>query len=156
MEENINNEKAVNLAYNPATLAYFGDAVYELLVRRFVIADGNVKAAQLNNKARCFVTACAQSKAIDIILPMLTETELAAYKSGRNSNAARVPKNASAAEYRRATGLEVLFAKLWLEGKMDRLDELFGLIVEGHDDINKTKEGGNDDERACRAGGKDL
>ena len=131
MEENISGKETVNLAYNPATLAYFGDAVYELLVRRFVIADGNVKAAQLNDRARCFVTACAQSKAVDKILPLLTESELAAYKTGRNSNAARVPKNASAAEYRRATGLEVLFAKLWLEGETDRINQLIEVIAEG-------------------------
>lgn len=156
MEENINSERAVNLAYNPATLAYFGDAVYELLVRRFVIADGNVKAGQLNNRARCFVTACAQSKAVDTILPLLTESELAAYKTGRNSNAARVPKNASVSEYRKATGLEVLFAKLWLTGETDRINQLFQAIVEGTYDVNEIKEGGNADERTCGAGGKDF
>ncbi|MDD2268468.1 MAG: ribonuclease III domain-containing protein [Eubacteriales bacterium] len=117
--------------YSPAALAYLGDAVYEILVRKYIVGNGDVKASTLNDKARVFVTACAQSAAVDIITPMLSETELAIYKSGRNLNSAKAPRAATVGEYRRATGLEVLFGYLYLSEKQERADELFDAIVKG-------------------------
>lgn len=110
---------------NGSALAYLGDAVIELMVREKIVLATNAAAGELNELARACVTASAQSAAVERILPILTEEETAVYKKGRNLNGTSIPKNASAGEYRRATGLEVLFAALYLENKKERLDELF-------------------------------
>ena len=64
------------------------------------------------------------------MLPLLTEEELAFYKRGRNAHVHQVPKNATYAQYARATGLECLFGALYLTGQLDRLNELFILTME--------------------------
>lgn len=108
-----------------AALAYLGDAVIELMVRAKIVMTIKGNAGQLNEAAREYVTAHAQSVAVERILDKMTEAETAIYKRGRNLNGSAIPKRSSAAEYRRATGLEVLFAALYLENKNDRLRELF-------------------------------
>ena len=71
-----------------------------------------------------FVTAAKQSKAVENMLPLLTETETEIYKRGRNAKS-RVPKSASPADYRRSTGMECLFGYLYLSGNNERIKELF-------------------------------
>lgn len=108
-------------------LAYFGDAVVELLAREHMIKAGIAGVGALNKEAMKYVKATAQSKALERILPHLTEKEIAAYKRGRNNHVSAVPKSASACEYRRATGFEALFAMLWLSGEEARARELFAI-----------------------------
>ncbi len=109
-------------AQSAASLAYLGDAVLEVLVRRRVIADG---AAHPSEAALAYVTAAAQSDAAERILPLLTEEEKAQYKRGRNCVHANVPKKATVAQYRRATGFEALFGYLYLLGESERIMYLF-------------------------------
>ena len=107
-------------------LAYLGDCVFELCVRTYLVRDcGYTTSAHLNREALRFVCAAAQSKAMDVIEPILTPEELAVFKRGRNMGHGQVPKNASVKDYRRATGMEVLFGHLALSGKEDRLQALF-------------------------------
>lgn len=80
----------------------------------------------LHSKALLFVRASEQSKAVQNMLPYLTEAELDIYKRGRNAKS-RVPKSSSVADYRRATGMECLFGYLYLSEKNDRIKELFGI-----------------------------
>ena len=108
-------------------LAYFGDAVVELLTREKMLKDGIGGVGKLNRTALSYVQATAQSKALDNIYPLLTEEELSAFKRGRNNHVGAIPKSASAVEYRRATGFEALFAHLWLSGQETRARELFAL-----------------------------
>lgn len=108
-------------------LAYFGDAVIELLVREKLLKDGIGGVGKLNRSALAYVQATAQSRALDNILPLLSEDELAAFKRGRNNHVGAIPKSASAVEYRRATGFEALFAHLWLSGNEARARELFAI-----------------------------
>ena len=126
-EERISENAAHVTAYGSAAMAYFGDAVFELLVRRRLIETGISDAGKLNRLAAEYVRAGAQSKAMGRIEGCLSELELAEYKRGRNASGLKVPKSARAVEYRRATGLEVLFAGLFLRGEYDRIDELFGI-----------------------------
>ena len=104
-----------------ASLAYLGDAVLEVMVRERLVLDGK---GDINKRALEYVTAVSQSKAVEKILPMLTEDELAVYKRGRNSTHT-APKSATRAEYSRATGLECVFAYLHLAGERERMQELF-------------------------------
>lgn len=87
---------------------------------------GNIPPEQLHAKALLFVCAGAQSKAVENILPVLSDEELEIYKRGRNAKS-RVPKSASAIDYRRATGLECLFGYLYLCGRQKRARELFDI-----------------------------
>ena len=110
-----------------AALAYLGDSVLELLTREHLVASGLSTAAHLNKAAALFVTAPAQAEAMKKILPVLTEEESAVFRRGRNNVHSNVPKRASVSEYRAATGMEALFAYLYLTDKTARARELFAI-----------------------------
>ena len=110
-----------------AALAYLGDSVLELLTREQLVASGLSTAAHLNKAAANFVTAPAQAEAMKKILPVLTEEESAVFRRGRNNVHTNVPKRASVSEYRIATGMEALFAYLYLQGNTARARELFAI-----------------------------
>ncbi|MBE6707701.1 MAG: ribonuclease III [Ruminococcaceae bacterium] len=109
-----------------ASLAYIGDAVWELIVRQRLTTSPS-GAGHPGNYALPFVTAAAQSAALARIEDTLTEEETAVYKRGRNCVHGNVPKSASPVDYRRATGLEALMGHLWLCGKFERAVELFNI-----------------------------
>ncbi len=111
--------------YNPLILAYMGDSYFETLAREYLIGDGNVKVASLNDASKKIVTASSQSVFVEHLLPLLSDEELAIYKSGRNAKSAHRSKSASAVDYRRATGLECLYGYFWLCGQHERARELF-------------------------------
>ena len=113
-----------------AALAYLGDSVLELCVREMLVNRGVSSAKNLNSAALLFVKAEAQADAIMKILPILTEEENAAYRRGRNIGHTNVPKSATVAQYRMATGFESLFGYLKLLGRQDRINELFNLAYE--------------------------
>ena len=107
-------------------LAYLGDSVLEVCVRTYLVAErGLSTSAHLNRASLDFVRAAAQSEAVGRMEPFLTEEEAAVYRRGRNMGHGNVPKSASVAEYRRATGMEVLFGYLSLTGQSQRIDYLF-------------------------------
>ena len=109
-------------------LAYLGDSVLEVCVRTYLVEErGLSTSAHLNRASLDFVRASAQSQAIGRIEPHLTEEEALVYRRGRNTGHGSVPKSASVAEYRRATGMEVLFGYLSLTGQTQRITQLFRL-----------------------------
>jgi len=111
-------------------LAHIGDAVYELLVRSWLCANGKSTSKGLHRETVGYVNAPAQAKAVAEIFDKLTQEEQTAFKRGRNAKVNSVPKNAELSQYHAATGLETLFGYLYLKGEKDRINELFGLIVE--------------------------
>lgn len=114
-------------------LAHIGDGVFELLVRTHLCQSGLAKSGNLHKATVAMVSAPAQAKFLDRILPRLSEEEQAVYRRGRNAHVHAVPKNATHAEYAKATGLEALLGYLWLSGAQDRIGELFSLGLEdGH------------------------
>ena len=108
-------------AYSPLTLAYLGDAVYELVIRSVVVERANRSAYDLHKEAVKYVKAQAQAKIIEALLELLTEEELAVYKRGRNAKSYTMAKNATMSDYRKATGLEALMGFLYLSGQTKRL-----------------------------------
>lgn len=108
-----------------SALAYLGDSVIELCVREYLVSLGISSSAALNEKALLFVRASAQAEAVKRIIPLLEEEEDAAFRRGRNIGHTNTPKSASVAEYRMATGMEALFGWLHVNGKFDRINELF-------------------------------
>ena len=114
-------------------LAHIGDAVYELLCRSWLCAHGGQTLKRLHHESVALVKAPAQAKFADRLLPHLTEEETAVYRRGKNAHTHAAPKSATPQEYAKATGLETLFGALYLEGKTDRLNELFYIIMEEED-----------------------
>lgn len=108
-------------------LAYLGDCVLELCVRRHLVETGLSTSAHLNAAALDFVRAPAQAEAMKRLLPHLSETEEAYFRRGRNMGHSNVPKRATVSEYRAATGMETLFGYLHLCGQNERINQLFRL-----------------------------
>ena len=79
------------------SLAHVGDAVYELLVRSYLARHGQSRVVDLHRATVAMVRASAQAKASAALLPMLTESERAVYRRGRNSHVNSVPRGASKA-----------------------------------------------------------
>lgn len=111
-------------------LAYLGDGVYELMVRTWLCLHGKATNKGLHRAALDYVSAPAQARRVQKILPVLTQEEQDTFRRGRNSYTSTVPKGASVAQYHAATALEALFGWLYLRGETDRLNELFTLMME--------------------------
>lgn len=107
--------------YSPLTLAYIGDAIYDLVIRTTVVERGNRSANDLHKKTVAYVNARVQAKMIDALENELTEEEMAVYHRGRNAKSYTAAKNASIIEYRKATGLEALCGYLYLQGQQERM-----------------------------------
>lgn len=121
--------------YSPLALAFLGDSVYEIMVRRHILLSANMPASKLHSLKIKRVCAAYQAAAIEHILPKLTEKELSIYKRGRNAEVNSVPKNGNASDYHKATGFEALFGYLHLTGEENRLNELFDLIIQADEKL---------------------
>ena len=115
-------------AYSPNILAFYGDSVYEVLVRKRVVMRHQTNAGRLHDLAVERVRASYQSEAVNVIEPLLDEREADILRRGRNAGGISVPKSAKPSEYRRATALEALFGYLALCGRDERAAELFEAI----------------------------
>lgn len=111
-------------SYSPLTLAYIGDAVYEVVIRTLVISDGNTQVNKLHKRASYYVKANIQAELIKLLMEELTEEELHYYKRGRNAKSYTSAKNASIGDYRMATGFEALVGYLYLTNQSTRMIEL--------------------------------
>ena len=112
-------------------LAHLGDAVFEVMVRSWVCVHGTAKIKDLHKQTVRYVTAPAQAELTQKILPILSEEETDVFRRGRNAAPHSIPKAASRGQYQTATALEALFGWLWLQGRTDRLNELFAAMMEG-------------------------
>ena len=118
------------LSMSSLGLAHLGDGVFEVMVRSWLCLRGKARPRDLHRATVKYVTAPAQAAAIERLLPILTEQEADVYRRGRNTAPHSVPKAASRAQYQSATGLEALFGWLYLQGRTDRLNELFQCVME--------------------------
>lgn len=113
---------------SPLTLAFFGDSVYEVLVRRKIVMEGSRPSAELHKLSVRMVRASFQAMAYDLLLPTLSEDETDILKRGRNVTGLNAPKSSNQAEYHKATAIEALFGFLSLTGQDDRIEELFAAV----------------------------
>lgn len=111
-------------SYSPLTLAYIGDAVYDLIIRTVVVERANRPAGQLHHITVKYVSASAQAEIVQALMEEFTEEEQAVYRRGRNSKPHTMAKNASAGDYLKATGFEAVLGYLYLNDRMDRILEL--------------------------------
>ena len=111
-------------------LAHMGDAVFEVLVRTWLCAHGKATGRGLHQATIALVRAESQAEKAERLLPLLSEEELAVFKRGRNAQVHSVPAHASRAQYSEATALEALLGWLWLQGRTERINELFCGMME--------------------------
>ncbi len=111
-------------SYSSLTLAYLGDAVYEVFVRTKLTQNGDKKVNRLHKEAKNFVSAKAQCQIVEVLLNNLTPDETDIFKRGRNTKVNTKAKNADFKEYHNATGFEALLGYLYLSGNQDRLQQL--------------------------------
>ncbi|OGX68246.1 MAG: ribonuclease III [Paenibacillus sp. RIFOXYA1_FULL_44_5] len=114
---------------NPLVLAYVGDALYEVVVRQYVISQNNHRSNHLHKEAVKFVSAKAQAKTLERWMPLLTEEEKGVVKRGRNAKSNTVPKNADVLDYRHSTAFECLIGYLYYQGNITRLNELLDIAL---------------------------
>ena len=119
------------LSLSSLGLAHLGDSVFEVMVRSWLCLHGKAKAKDLHRATVHYVAAPAQAERAERILPLLTQEEADVCRRGRNTAPHSVPKAATRAQYQAATGLEALFGWLYLQGRTDRLNELFSIMMEG-------------------------
>lgn len=117
------------LAMSSLGLAHLGDSVFEVMVRAWIALHGKAKPKDLHRATVAYVSAPAQAAAMETLLPQLSEEEADVYRRGRNTAPHSIPKAASRAQYQAATGLEALFGWLYLQGRTQRLNELFEIIM---------------------------
>ena len=117
--------------YNGLSLAYIGDAVFEIYVRKHALSSGITKVNNLHKKVIEFTSGSSQAKFIKDLINnnVLTDEEIAIYKRGRNSHVNSNRKNIDLANYLDATGFEALIGYLYLKGNVERLEELINLIL---------------------------
>ena len=115
---------------NPLVLAYIGDAVFEMYVRLHIVGNGRYKTNTLHKMSIAFVSAKSQAKILDRISESLTEKEKEIIRRGRNAHANTIPKNATIADYKKATAFEALIGYLFLTKNEARLKEIIGLAFE--------------------------
>ena len=99
--------------YSPLTLAYIGDSIFDLVIRTLLVKHGNCPPQKLHERASKLVKASAQAEMIENLMPVLSEEEITTKA-----------KNATVADYRKATGLEALMGYLYLKEDTKRIIEL--------------------------------
>ena len=115
--------------YSPLTLAYIGDAAYELGLRSLVVEQGNAPVNKLHKRSSRLVKAKAQAEAAVKLLDGFTEEEMAVYKRGRNARSHTMAKNAEMTDYRMATGFEAVMGYLHLKQDYERMVTLIHLGI---------------------------
>ena len=120
----------VNLI-NGIALAFEGDAVYSMYIRRHLIFQGMTKPNQLHREATKYVSAKAQANLISLMLEegILTEKEEDIYKRGRNANSHTKAKNTDIVTYRMSTGFEAVMGYLHMTEAVERLKELIDWCI---------------------------
>lgn len=121
---------------NVISLAYLGDAVYEVYIREHLIRDGVALVEDLQREAIKYVSAKGQDKILKFLVDnnYLSNDELEIVKRGRNYNRGSHPKNTDIMTYKMATGFEALIGYLYMDNKKDRIDEIINYILEDYDE----------------------
>jgi len=113
--------------YSGRTLAFLGDAVWSLIVRKWLIEQGEGSGKVLQAKAAAFVSAKAQASFYDLLHEegFLSEAEEEAYRHGRNAHAGTVPHNTPVLVYRKSTGFEAMIGMLYLDEQWERIEAIW-------------------------------
>ncbi|MCC5891776.1 MULTISPECIES: Mini-ribonuclease 3 [unclassified Exiguobacterium] len=111
---------------NALALAYMGDVVYEMAVRKRLLERGLTRPNDLHRGAVRYVNASAQAGVVTHWLEtgILSEEEQAVVRRGRNAKSGSIPKRTDVHTYRYSTAFEALIGYTYLTERRDRLEEL--------------------------------
>ncbi|MGE4572144.1 MAG: Mini-ribonuclease 3 [Candidatus Izemoplasmatales bacterium] len=119
------------ILYNGLTLAYLGDAIYELSIRNYLLSEGLTKVNDLHQACIQYTKSQSQSHVVLQMLDgFLSEEEIAIYKRGRNQSSTHKPKNTDIQTYNQSTGFEAVIGYLYLDHKKDRMQEIIDKSIE--------------------------
>ena len=113
---------------SPLTLAFVGDAVFDLFVRERLVCLANRPVNRLHSLAVSLVKASSQARAAKRLSEILSEKELSVLKRGRNAHTNHKAKNASESDYHYATGLEALFGFVYADQLQHLIHALFDAV----------------------------
>ena len=113
--------------YSPLTLAYIGDGIYDIIIRSIVVDRANTSANRLHKHTSSMVKAQTQARMIELLEEHLSQEEADINRRGRNAKSYTTAKNASVADYRKATGFEAVMGYLYLKDDIKRAIELVKL-----------------------------
>jgi ribonuclease-3 family protein len=118
------------IQHNGLTLAYLGDAIYELKIRSYLLDQGLTKVNDLHQSAIQYTQSSAQALcALKMVDGFYTEKEIAIFKRGRNQSASHKPKNTDIQTYNQSTGFEAVIGYLYLNKEEERLDALMNKAI---------------------------
>jgi len=115
---------------NIVTLAYMGDAYYEVYIREYLINKGIVKVEELQREAIKYVSAKSQCRIVTYLIDnnILNDFELEIFKRGRNYKRSSHPKNTDIITYKMSTGFEAVIGYLYLSNNINRIKEILKYI----------------------------
>lgn len=122
----------VSCKYSPLALAYIGDSVFDLEIKRYFVLQANMQPEKYHQKVISIVSANAQAEFIEYYMDNITDDELAVFKRARNSSPHTKAKNASLENYLKATGFEAVIGFLYLSEQNDRLKDIIASVLKFH------------------------
>ena len=122
---------------NAIKLAYMGDSVFSLYVRRHFIVNTDKKNSDLNKCVNSIVCATNQAKLMEVIFPMLDELELQIVNRAKNLHFNNIAKNSTPEAYTKATEFEALLGYLYLTNQNDRLQKIIDISLENYYDSGR-------------------
>ena len=126
MENNVIKSASMK---NALVLAYLGDSVFSLLVRKYLVETCGEKVRGLNKKANAVVCAKAQAEFMSKLMSELDDIELSVVMRARNSHINNKAKNSTYGEYSLATQFEALIGFWYISNQNDKIDDMFARLV---------------------------
>lgn len=125
------------ILYNGLTLAYIGDAYYELWIRNYGLSLGLTLVNDLHNLAIKYTNSKSQAQAAYYLIDnFYTDEEIKIFKRGRNQTSTHKPKNADIATYNNSSGFEAVIGYLYLSDNLNRLEEILKIAIKAINDYN--------------------
>lgn len=120
---------------NSKVLAFIGDAVYEVMIRSYLLKMKTNDVNKLETLKVKYVSAKSQALILDDLINknVFNENELSIIKRARNTKLSSKPKNTDIITYKKATALEALVGYLYIKKDFKRMDEIKNLIVDKGD-----------------------
>ncbi len=118
---------------NPLTLAYLGDSIYEVYIRRYLISKNIVYVKDLQEESIKYVSAKAQAEFLKKLVDceFLLDEELTVMKRARNYKSTHHPKNCDIVTYKHSTAFEAIIGYLEIANQRERIEEIIRFILEG-------------------------
>ena len=116
--------------YTGLELAFIGDAIWELEIRRYYLQFG-YSIPTLNKYVKNKVNARYQSLIYKQIIEELDEEFKVIGKRAKNSNIKTFPKTCTVMEYKEATALEAVVGAMYLLNKEEEIKKIINIIIKG-------------------------